>query len=177
MDTGDPKILDDKEKFDREEDKSRAETVNTTAAKESETMKDQEETCEEESEIHVKEINVETLKRSDGGEEVEGKGAENGTEEEGQEEEKTAPEQEELKDDSKVLESIVVQDLTETTAIVQTECETKDNKVVAEVEAVIENGVDTHEEEEENEDEENVIKCKTQVSAGMEVVTTPLNDE
>ncbi|XP_071325689.1 raftlin isoform X2 [Trachinotus anak] len=169
-DAEDPKILDDREKVEKEEDKSSDERVNATdieAARESETPKERESKCEEDRKIDDGiEISIETVEENDGGAETKDKGAENGTEEE----ENVTLDGEESKEIREPIEKREVQEVAETVATVETENKTKEqeDKGVAEVEAVIENGVETDEEKDEG--EENAIKHKTEEPAGVEVV-------
>ncbi|KAM7421479.1 hypothetical protein PAMA_015560 [Pampus argenteus] len=167
-DAEDPKILDEREKVEKDEDKSGDERVNAAeAARESEISEQREASCGEDRKIDDGiEISIETV----GGAETKDKGVEDSTEGEG-EEEKIALDQEGSKENGKPLENGEVQEVRETVAIVETESETKDkeDEGLAEAEAVIENGVETDEEKEEG--EENVIKCPTEEPAGVEVIT------
>lgn len=161
----DPKILDEREKVEKEEGKSRDERVNATgveAARESETSKEREVRCEEDG----IEISIETVEKNHGGAETEDKGAENGTEEE--DKEKIALDGEGSKQNGEPLENGEVQEVTEIVATVETQSKTKEKEDV-EVEAVIENGVETDEEKEEG--DKTSIKCKTEEPAGGEVNT------
>ncbi|XP_044063687.1 raftlin-like [Siniperca chuatsi] len=168
-DAEDPKILDDREKAEKEEDKSRDERVNAIdveAARESETSKEREVRCDEDRKTDDGiEISIET----DGGAETKDKGAENGTEEEG--EEKIAMDGDGSKEKGEPLEKSEIQEVSEIVVTVETQSKTKEkeDKGVAEVEAVIENGVETDEEKEDG--EESVIKGKTEEPAGAEVIT------
>ncbi|CAK6959033.1 raftlin-like [Scomber scombrus] len=165
-DAEDPKIPDEREKVEKEEDKSSNERVNTEeAARESETSKEREASCEEDRKIDDGvEISVEAVEKRDGGAETKDKGSENGTEEEG-EEEKIELDHDGSKENGEPLENGEVLEVTETVAIVETKSETKDKEEegVAEAEAVIENGVETDEEKEEG--EEDVIKCQIEEPA------------
>ncbi|XP_073340682.1 raftlin [Pagrus major] len=167
-DAEDPKILDDREKAENEEDKSRDERVNAAdveGARESETSKEGEARCEEDRKIDdgIK-ISVETVEEKDGGAETKDNGAENGMEEE--EEEKIDG----SKENGEPLRKGEVQEVTKIVATVETQSETKEKEDEggAEVEAVIENGVETDEEKDEG--EESAIKCKTEEPAGVEVI-------
>ncbi|XP_022621528.1 raftlin-like isoform X3 [Seriola dumerili] len=167
-DAEDPKILDDKEKVEREEDKSRVNATDVEAARESETPLERESRCEEDRNVDDGiEISIETVEEKDGGEET--KGAENGTEEEEEEaEEKITMDGEGSTENGEPLEN--VREVAETVATVETENKTKEeeDESVAEVEAVIENGVETDEEKDEG--EENAIKHKTEEPASVEVI-------
>ncbi|KAM9353062.1 raftlin [Symphorus nematophorus] len=171
-DAEDPKILDDKEKVEKEEDKGGDERVNATdveGAEESETTKEREMRCEEDRKIDDGiEISVETVEKEDGGAETKGKGAENSTEKEG--EEKMALGGEGSKENGEPLENGEVREVTEIVATVETQSKTKEkeDEGVAEVEAVIENGVETDEEKDEG--EEDAIKHKTEEPADVEVI-------
>ncbi|XP_051263629.1 raftlin [Dicentrarchus labrax] len=162
-DTEDPKILDDKEKVEKEEEKSRDERVNATdveSARESETSKEREVGCEEDRKVGDGiEISIETATKE--------KRAENSKEEEG--EEKIALDGVGSKENGEPFENGEVQEVTEIVATVETQSKTKEteDEGVAEVEAVIENGVAT--DEEKDEDEEDVIKRKTEEPAGVEI--------
>ncbi|XP_036931390.1 raftlin-like [Acanthopagrus latus] len=167
-DAEDPKILDDREKAEREEDKSGDERVNATdveGARESETSKEGEARCEEDRKIDdgIK-ISVETVEEKDGGAETKDDGAENSTE--GEEEEKI----EGSKENGEPLRKGEVHEVTKIVATVETQSETKEKEDDggAEAEAVIENGVETDEEKDEGEGR--AIKCKTEEPAGVEVI-------
>lgn len=170
-DAEDPKILDDREKVEKEEDKSRDERVNATdleAARESETSEEREVRCEEDRKIDDGiEISIETIEKEDGAE-TKGKEAENGTEEEGGK--KIALDGEGSKRNGGPLENSEVQEVIEIVEIVKTQSETKEkqDEGEAEVEVVIENGVETDEEKDEG--EENAIKRKPEEPAGVEVI-------
>lgn len=163
-DAEDPKILDDREKVEKEEDKSRDERANTTdveAVRESETLEERESRCEEDRKIDDGiEISIETVKKEDGGAETKDKGAENGSEEGGEEEKITL--------DGEPLENGEIQEVVETVATVETENKTKEKEDKGVAEVVIENGVETDEEKDEG--EESAIKCKTEEPAGVEVI-------
>lgn len=165
-DSEDPKILDDREKLEREEDRSGDERVNTTEARQGETLEERQASCEEDRKIDEdgSEIEVETF---DGGAETNDQGGDGGTEQE-RVKETIVPDQEGLKENGELLENKEGQN--ETTAVVETEGKTKDDKDVAEAAAVIENGVETDAEKDEG--EENVIKCKAEEPAGVEVIAT-----
>ncbi|XP_059194818.1 raftlin-like [Centropristis striata] len=151
-DAEDPKILDEREKVEREEDKSRDERVtDEEAAKESEESKERDVRCEEDMMIDGIEISIETVVKKDGGAETEDKGAENGTEEDDGGE-KTAADGE--KDNGEPLENGEVQEVTEITATVETQSETKEKEEEGVAEVVIENGVETDEEKDEGEETE-----------------------
>nr|XP_046254379.1 raftlin-like isoform X2 [Scatophagus argus] len=172
-DAEDPKILDDREKIEKEEDKSRDERVSTTdveAAREIEALKEREVRCEEDRKIDEGvEISIETVEEKDGGAEKEDKGAENGSEEEG--EEKAAKDGEGSKENGEPFENGEVQEVTEIVATVETQSKTKEkeDEGVAEVEAVVENGIET-DEEEKDKGEENAIKHKAEEPADVEVI-------
>ncbi|XP_069571122.1 raftlin, partial [Brachyistius frenatus] len=137
----DPKILDDREKVEREEEKSGDERVNE-AEKESGTPKETEASCEEDGKID--EIGVEAVVKKDGAGE-----------------EKLALDGEGSKEDGEVEE--------ETAATVETQSETKDREDEDadedEVKAIVENGVET-----DGEPDEAAIK-KTAEPADAEEVT------
>ncbi|KAM3872999.1 raftlin [Diretmus argenteus] len=139
-DSEDPKILDDREKVANEERVYATEvTEEGVGCGESETAKERNARDEEDRRIDDGiEIGIEAVEKKDGGAEVEG--TENGAAEEG-EEEKTPQEREGLKEKEEVEE------VTQTAATVETERKTKEE---VEVEAVVENGVDTEEEGGEN---------------------------
>ncbi|XP_069393658.1 raftlin isoform X2 [Paralichthys olivaceus] len=169
-DAEDPKIIDDREKAEREEDKSREEGENATygdAGRESGTLEERETRCEEDGKIDDGiEISIETVEMKDGGTETKDKGAGNGTDEgEEDEEEKITLGEEGSEENGEPL----VQEVAETVATLETENETKENKDtgVAEVEAVIENGVEADEERDEG--GENAIKHKAEEPASVEV--------
>ncbi|TKS82542.1 Raftlin Raft-linking protein [Collichthys lucidus] len=165
-DVEDPKILDDREKVEREEDRSRDEGVNKTdveAARESETSKDGEVSREEggKNDDGI-EISVETVEKRDGGAEMKDKGAKNGKDEAG--EEKIAPEGEGSKVNGEPLENGEVREVTEIVATVETQSMTKEKLEQGVAEVVTENGVETDEEKED------AIKRKTEEPAGVEVI-------
>ncbi|XP_030249541.1 raftlin isoform X2 [Sparus aurata] len=162
-DAEDPKILDDRDKAEREEDRSGDERVNATDAegeRESETSREGEARCEGDRKIDdgIK-ISVETAEEKDGG-------AETKDEKEEEEEEKIDG----SKENGEPLRKGEVHEVTKIVATVETQSETKEKEDGggAEVEAVIENGVETDEEKDEG--EESAIKCKTEEPAGAEVV-------
>ncbi|XP_019134656.2 raftlin [Larimichthys crocea] len=165
-DVEDPKILDDREKVEREEDRSRDEGVNKTdveAARESETSKDRGVSREEDRKNDDGiEISVETVEKRAGGAEMKDKGAKNGKDEEG--EEKIAPEGEGSKVNGEPLENGEVQEVTEIVATVETQSMTKEKLEQGVAEVVTENGVETDEEKED------AIKRKTEEPAGVEVI-------
>lgn len=167
-DVEDPKILDDREKVEKEEHKRRDEKMNATnveAARESEISKERDERCGEDRKIDDGiEISVETVEKKGEGAEARDKGAENGTGEGG--EEKIALDGEGSKENGEPLENDEVQEVTGIVATVETK--EKEDKGVAEVEAVIENGIETDEETDKG--EENTIKRKTGEPAGVEVI-------
>uniref|UniRef100_UPI0037E76615 raftlin n=1 Tax=Semicossyphus pulcher TaxID=241346 RepID=UPI0037E76615 len=166
-----PKIHDDREKAEKEEERGGDERANATdveAATESETSKEREVRCEDEGKIDDGiEISIETVEKKDGGAESKDKGAENGTEEEG--EEKIALDGEGSKENGEPRENGEVLEMSEIVATVETQRETKEKEEegVAEVEVVIENGVET--DEEKDKDEEDAIKHKAEEPAGVEV--------
>lgn len=162
-DAEDPKILDDRDKAEREEDRSGDERVNATDAegeRESETSREGEARCEGDRKIDdgIK-ISVETAEEKDGG-------AETKDEKEEEEEEKIDG----SKENGEPLRKGEVHEVTKIVATVETQSETKEKEDGggAEVEAVIENGVETDEEKDEG--EESAINCKTEEPAGAEVV-------
>ncbi|KAI3360601.1 hypothetical protein L3Q82_002469 [Scortum barcoo] len=168
-DAEDAKIVDDREKVEKEEDKcgdERAKATDAEAARESETSKEREVRCEEDRKIDDGiEISVETVERKDEGAETKDEGAESSKEGEGE----IAPDGGGSKANGEPLENGEVQEVTEIGATVETQSKTKEKEGggVA-VEAVIENGVET--DEEKDEDEENAIKRKTEEPAGVEVI-------
>ncbi|XP_054478064.1 raftlin-like [Anoplopoma fimbria] len=166
-DADDPKILDEREKVEKEEDNSTDERVHATdieAATESQTSKEREVRCEEERMIDDGiEISIE---KKDGGAETEDKGAENGTVEEGGA--KIALDGVGSKENGEPLENREIQEVTEIIATVETQSETKEKEDEAVAEAVIENGVETDEEKDEG--EETAIKRKAGEPAGVEVI-------
>ena len=138
--------------------------------RESGTLEERESRCEEDGKIDDGiEINVETVEKKDGGAETKDKGAGNGSEE--GEGEKITLNGDGSEENGERLEKRDVQEVAETVATVETENETKENEDTggAEVEAVMENGVEEVEEEERDEGEENAIKCKGEEPAGVEV--------
>ncbi|XP_008279393.1 raftlin isoform X2 [Stegastes partitus] len=142
----DPKILDEREKVEKEEDKSGDERVN--AARESEMLKEREARCEEDEKIDDGiEIGIETVMKKDEAAETK----ENGTEE-GQE--KMALDGEGSKENGEPLENGEVKEVTETVATVEAQSETKEKESegAAEADAVIENGVETDEEKDEGDE-------------------------
>ncbi|XP_035463703.1 raftlin-like isoform X1 [Scophthalmus maximus] len=162
----DPKILDDREKFEKEEDKSREDREN--AVRESGTVKERESRCEEDGKIDDGvEISIETVEQKEGGTETEDKGAGSGAE--GEEDVEVTLDGEGSKENGEPLENREVQEVAESVATVGAENETKEKeeKGGAEVEAVIENGVAADEEKDEG--EENAIKHKTE-EPGVEVI-------
>lgn len=168
-DAEDPKILDDREQVEKEEEKNGDERVSAAEAEaargRSETLKGSEERCEEDGKIDEgMEVSTETVIKKPGGAETKDKGAENGAE---GGEGKIAPDGEGSKENGEPLENGEVKEVTETFATVEAQSETKDKEGegVAEVEAVMENGVETDEER----DEEDVIKSKTEEEADVEV--------
>lgn len=165
-DVEDPKILDDREKVEREEDRSRDEGVNKTdveAARESETSKDRGVSRQEDRKNDDGiEISVETVEKRAGGAEMKDKGAKNGKDEEG--EEKIAPEGEGSKVNGEPLENGEVREVTEIVATVETQSMTKEKLEQGVAEVVTENGVETDEEKED------AIKRKTEEPAGVEVI-------
>ncbi|XP_035019933.1 raftlin [Hippoglossus stenolepis] len=176
-DAEDPKIIDDGEKAEKEEEKSREEgeegeegedATYGDAVRESGTLEERESRCEEDGKIDDGiEINVETVEKKDGGTETKDKGAGNGSEE--GEEEKITLNGEGSEENGEPLEKRDVREVAETVATVETENETKENEHtgVAEVEAVIENGVEADEERDEG--GEDAIKRKAEEPAGVEV--------
>ncbi|XP_041799123.1 raftlin-like [Chelmon rostratus] len=169
-DVEDPKILDDREKVEKEEDKSRDERGNATdveATRESEALKEREVRCEEVRKIDDGiDISIETVEKKDGGAETKDKGAESGTE--GERGEKMERDGEGSKENGEPSENGEVREVTQIVASVETQSETKEKEEEggAKVEAVIENGVET--DEEKDEDEESAIK--TEEPVGVEVV-------
>lgn len=165
-DVEDPKILDDREKVEREEDRSRDEGVNKTdveAARESETSKDRGVSRQEDRKNDDGiEISVETVEKRAGGAEMKDKGAKNGKDEEG--EEKITPEGEGSKVNGEPLENGEVREVTEIVATVETQSMTKEKLEQGVAEVVTENGVETDEEKED------AIKRKTEEPAGVEVI-------
>lgn len=167
----DPKTLDDREKAEKEENKSRDEKVNATnveAARENEISKERDVQSGEDTKIDDG-IKIEAVEREDGGAVTRDKGAENDAEEEGGE--KIALDREASKESEVPLENGEVQEVTEIVATVEAQNKTKEKKRMCaeEVEAVIENGIETDEDKEEG--EENAIRCKTGEPAGTKVVT------
>ncbi|CAJ1062976.1 raftlin-like [Xyrichtys novacula] len=156
----DPKIQDDREKVEKEEAESKDERANATdekAGRESETSKEREVRCEEERKMKDGiEISVENGEKKDGGAETEEKVAEEGEDGGGS------------KENGEPVENGEVLEVSE--IIVETTSETKEteDEGAAEVQAVIENGVET--DEEKDKDEESVIKKTTEEPAGGDVI-------
>ncbi|XP_068426307.1 raftlin [Clinocottus analis] len=150
-DADDPKILDDTERIEREEDQSWEKRVNATdidGARESEPSKEREVRCEEDRMIDDGiEISIE---EKDRGAVTEEKGAENGTE--GEREEKIVPEGAGSKENGEPFENGGVQEVTEIVATVETQSETKEKEGECVAEVVIENGVETDEEKDKGEE-------------------------
>ncbi|XP_034554613.1 raftlin-like [Notolabrus celidotus] len=168
-DAEDPKIHDDREKVEKEEAESKDERANATnekAGRERETSKEREERCEEDRKIKDGiEISIETSERKDGGADTEDKGAEISAEDKG--EEKVALDGEGSEENGELVENGEVLEMSEIVIETKSETKEKEDEGVAEVEVVIENGVGT--DEEEDKDEENVIKNKTEEPAGGDV--------
>ncbi|XP_078108341.1 raftlin [Sander vitreus] len=168
-DAEDPKILDDRETVEKEEEEKRKDekgnATDVEAARESETLKEREMRCEKNRMIDDGiEISIETVEKKDGGAETEDKGAENCTEEEG--EEKITLDEEGSKENGEPLENGKVQEATEIVATVETQSGTKEeDEGIAEV--VSENGVETDEDKDKG--EEIAIKRKIEEPAGVEV--------
>lgn len=161
-DAEDPKILDEREKAAKEDERGAGERRDATeagAAKESETAKEREEKNEEDGRIDggIK-IGVETVEKKDGGAETKDKGAESSR-------------VEGAKERGGALENGEDLDVTETVVTVEPESKTKDEEDEggAEVAAVLENGLETDEEKEEG--KENAAKPETEGPAGVEIVT------
>ncbi|CAB1438955.1 unnamed protein product, partial [Pleuronectes platessa] len=176
-DAEDPKIIDDGEKAEREEEKSREEgeegedPAYGDEVRESGTLEERESRCEEDGKIDDGiEINVETVELKDGGTETKDKGAGNVSGEEG-EEEKITLNGEGSEENGEPLEKRDVREEAETVATVETEKETKEHEDTgaAEVEAVMENGVEADGERDEGEEEEEAIERKAEEPAGVEV--------
>ncbi|XP_041649221.1 raftlin-like [Cheilinus undulatus] len=169
----DPKIQDDREKVEKEEEKSRDERANATdeePARESETSKEREVRCEEERKTEDGiEISIETVEKRDGGADTKDQGAENSKEDNG--EEKIALDGEGSIENGELVENGEGLEVSDIAATAETKNDTKEKEEegVAEVEAVIENGVET--DEEKDKDEEDAIKHKTEEQAGGEVIT------
>lgn len=147
-DAEDPEIVKDREKVEKEENKSGDEKVNTTnaeGAREGEMSKEKDLRCGDERKIDDGvQISTEIGQEKDGGAEERDKGAD-GTEEEG--EEKLALGGERSKESGELLENAKVQEVTGIVAIVETQSKTKEKEDTGatEVEAVIENGIETDE--------------------------------
>lgn len=152
----DPKIRDDREFGEKEEDKS-VDEADLESAREKETSKDREVRCEDGKIDDEIEINVETDKDRDGEAETNNQGAVNGTED-------ITLDGEGSKKNGEPAENGEVQE--GAGAVVETENQTKEKggKSVAEVKAVIENGVETDEETEEN-----MFKHQTEEPEGVDV--------
>lgn len=165
-DTEDPKPLDDREKVEKEEDKSRDEKANTEegeTARESETMTEKEARCEEDRKNDDGiEISMETVTKKDGGASTRDKGAENGTEEE-------ALDGEGSKVNGEPSENREFKEVMKTIATVESKTKEMEDEGRAEVEVVIENGVETDEEKDEGGD--NAVICKTEESVHTEIIT------
>ncbi|XP_034384533.1 raftlin-like [Cyclopterus lumpus] len=164
-DADEPKIVDDRERIEREEDQRRDKRVNATdveAARESETSKEREVRCEEDRMIDDGiEISIE---EKDRGAETKDKGAENGTAGEG--EDKMAPEGAGSKENGEPFGNVEVREVTEIVATVETRSETKEDGDGGVAEVVMENGVETDEENGEGDG----TKGKAEEPAGGEVV-------
>lgn len=136
-DVEDPKILDDREKAEKEEDRSGDERMNATdteSARENKTPKEKDGRCGKDRKIDDGiEISIETVEKKDG---------ENATEEE-----TVTLDEEEPKKSGEPLENREVQEVAETVATVKAESKTKEkqNEGIAEAEAMMENGVKTDE--------------------------------
>lgn len=163
--TEDSKPLDDREKVEKEEDKSRDEKANTAegeTARESETMTEREAKCEEDRRNDDGiEISMETVTKKDGGASTRDKEAENGTEEE-------ALDGEGSKVNGEPSENKEFKEVMKTVATVESKTKEKENEGRAEVEVVIENGVETDEEKDEGGD--NAVRCKTEESVHTEII-------
>ncbi|XP_072249722.1 raftlin isoform X2 [Leuresthes tenuis] len=168
-DAEDSKIQ-DSEKVEKEDVKNVAETtIPAEVETASEGEKEKETRCERERELEEGiEISIESVIKKDGAAEVEDKGAENGTEEEKDEMEVDG---EGSKQNDEPLENGEVKEVTETVATVETQSETKEKELegAAEVESVIENGIETDEEKDEGEE----VKSKTEEVIAKETVADP----
>ncbi|KAF3692316.1 Raftlin Raft-linking protein [Channa argus] len=155
----DPKILDDREKVEKEADESKDERVNPTeSVRENEAPEVREVRCEKDRKIDDGiEISIETVKKKDGGAETKDKGAENGTKEE-----KITVGGEGSNENGEVQEGAEA---------VATESKTKEKEDQdgTVVEAVIENGVET--DEEKREGKESATKHEPEEAEGVEVIS------
>ncbi|KAM9309547.1 raftlin isoform 2-T2 [Pholidichthys leucotaenia] len=137
------------EKVDKEEAKSVDERVNTAQAERgSGTLREGDATSGGEGKIDDGvEISIETVIKKDGGAVTEDKGAEGGGE-------KMASDGDPSKENGELSENGEIKEEADTVATVETLSETKEkeDKVGAEVESVIENGVDMDEEKEKSEE-------------------------
>lgn len=155
--TEDPKPLDDREKVEKEEDKSRDEKANTAegeTARESETMTEREDRKNDDG-IEI------SITKKDGGASTGHKEAENGTEEE-------ALDGEGSKVNGEPSENSEFKEVMKTVATVESKTKEKEDEGRAEVEVVIENGVETDEEKDEGGD--NAVRCKTEESVHTEII-------
>lgn len=139
-DAEDPKIVDDREKAEKEEDKSREERVNPSdiePARETETPKEREVRCGEDRQVDDGiEFSVETVEKKDGGSETKDKGAVNAAEGENV-----------ILDEEESKKNREVQEVADAVGTVKRGSKTKEkeDEGVAEAEAVLENGVNTDE--------------------------------
>ncbi|XP_029360211.1 raftlin [Echeneis naucrates] len=159
-DAENPKILDEREMVDKEDE--RVNTTDVEAVRGGETAGELR--FDEDRKIDGgNEICIETVEKKDERAETKEKAAGNGTE--GKEDEGTALDGEEPKANGEPSESREVQ---ETVATVETEKKTKEkgDEGKAEAEAVIENGIETDEERDEG--DESAIKHKKEEPAGVD---------
>lgn len=166
----DSRIVGDRERAERDENKSRDEKMNATnaeAAGDGGVSKEEGERCGDDRKIDDGiEIRIETTveRKGEGGERSADKGAENGTEEE--EEEEVAAEGEGSKENGEPAENGEAHGVTETVATVEAQSETKEEGEedgVGEAAAVVENGIGT--DEETDKDGEDAIKDEPEGSA------------
>ncbi|XP_041843356.1 raftlin-like [Melanotaenia boesemani] len=162
-DAEDPKILQDSEKIEKEDNKNEADRVNAAAEEAAnDNEKERETKFEDEGQTDDgMEISIESDIKKDGAAEMENKEAENTTEEE--EKEKLTPDGEGSKENEEPLGNGDAKEVSETVATVETQSETKEKEL--EGESVMENGIETDEEKDEGEE----IKSKREVE--VEVIT------
>ncbi|KAM6910483.1 raftlin [Xenentodon cancila] len=167
-DVEEPKIHDDREKVKKEDEKGVADRVKTASENKD---NEGEAGCKDDGKIDDGiEISIEDVTQKDGAPETEDKGAEKGTE--GGEEEKTVLIVEGSEENGQSLENGDVKEETETVATVETQSETKDEEpeAVAGAESVMENGIETDEEDEK-------IRSKTEEPVEVEVIAKETVDD
>ncbi|MEQ2240386.1 hypothetical protein ILYODFUR_014382 [Ilyodon furcidens] len=168
----DIKIADDKEKAEKEEDKTVSESTNAAQVEAAgEFKKDRKIRCEEDKEVDAgMVISVKKVIKKDGLDKSEDKGEENCT----AEREKKDPDVEGSKKIAESLGKEEVEKVAETVVTVETQSETKEKELegTSKVECVIENGIETDEKRDYT--GENTIKTEEPVEVvANETVADP----